>query len=127
MPFQEIIGKPYYEVFPRMDNPLKTCLKAHKLQEVSLPSMDKIFKTRFYSIKDVDGKTLYFIHILEDITERKRSEERYKLIIQTAMDGFWISDTQGRILDVNDAYCKLTGYSRDEMLTRISHRSWFKP
>jgi len=49
--------------------------------------------------------------------ERKRVEEEYKTILRTAMDGFSIDDMQGRILDVNDAYCRLTGYSRDEMLT----------
>jgi PAS domain S-box-containing protein len=51
-----------------------------------------------------------------DITERKQSELEYKTIIQTAIDGFWLLDTQGRFLDVNDAYCKLIGYSRDELL-----------
>ncbi len=118
--FNEIIGKPYYEVFPKMEGPLKMCQKALELQqeeEVLLPSTDKIFKVIFYPIKDVEGKYLYSIHIMEDITEAKRTAERYKIIIQTAMDGFWMADTHGRILDVNDAYCQMTGYSRDELLT----------
>ena len=49
---------------------------------------------------------------LRDITARKQaelqlknSERRYRQIIQTSMDGFWITDTEGRILEVNDAYC----------------------
>jgi PAS domain S-box-containing protein len=32
------------------------------------------------------------------------------------MDGFWLTDAEGKILDVNDSYCKLTGYSREELL-----------
>ncbi|HEX9897095.1 MAG TPA: PAS domain S-box protein [Dehalococcoidales bacterium] len=51
-----------------------------------------------------------------DITERKLAEIEYKTIIQTTIDGFWLADMQGRFLDVNDAYCRLVGYSRDELL-----------
>ena len=58
-----------------------------------------------------------------DITERKRaemalrtSEEQHRTILQTTMDGFWLSDMQGRFLEVNDAYCQMSGYSREELL-----------
>ncbi len=43
-------------------------------------------------------------------------EREYATMIQTSMDGFFISDTQGRILDVNDSYCRLIGSSREELL-----------
>lgn len=32
------------------------------------------------------------------------------------MDGFLVMDLQGRFLDVNEAYCRLTGYDRSELL-----------
>jgi PAS domain S-box-containing protein len=51
-----------------------------------------------------------------EITERKKSEARYKIIIDTAMDGFWIVDTKGNFLEVNKAYSNLIGYSCDELL-----------
>ena len=44
------------------------------------------------------------------------SENRYRQIIQTSMDGCWVVDTKGRILEVNDAYCQLIGYTREELL-----------
>ena len=47
---------------------------------------------------------------------RPETEEAYKAILHTTMDGFWLADTQGRFLDVNDAYCHMTGYSREELL-----------
>jgi PAS domain S-box-containing protein len=44
-------------------------------------------------------------------------DERYRTLIQTAMDGFWIVDRQGNLLTVNAAYCQMSGYSEQELLT----------
>ncbi len=54
--------------------------------------------------------------MLSSISERKQAEQEYKTILQTAIDGFWVADTEGRILEVNAAYCKMIGYSREELL-----------
>src|SRR6056297_1424609 len=35
---------------------------------------------------------------------------------QTTQDGFWIVDDKGWIIDVNDTYCKMSGFSKDEIL-----------
>jgi len=50
------------------------------------------------------------------------SEEEYRNILRTAMDGFCIVDATGSFIDVNDAFCKMLGYSREEMLS-LSLRS----
>jgi PAS domain S-box-containing protein len=42
---------------------------------------------------------------------------KYKCILQTAMDGFWVVDSDGGIVEVNDSYCKMTGYGRKEILS----------
>jgi len=55
--------------------------------------------------------------IYEDTTELKKAEGKYKTTLRTAFDGFYILDLQGRFLDMNDAYCRLTGYNREELLT----------
>jgi PAS domain S-box-containing protein len=66
--------------------------------------------------------------VLSDVTTRKQaeaalreSEEQHRAILQAAMAGFWLVDTQGHLLEVNEAYCRMSGYSVDELLTmRIS-------
>ena len=56
------------------------------------------------------------VSMARDVTEKKQDEEQYKTILQTSMDGFCITDVQGCFIDVNDAYCDLIGYTRDELL-----------
>lgn len=78
--FIEIIGKPYYEVFPKMEGPMKGCQKTLEMQEkgeeeILLSDIDKTYTVNFYPITDPKGKYLYSLHILEDITEKKKAEE----------------------------------------------------
>jgi PAS domain S-box-containing protein len=57
----------------------------------------------------------------ERTSELKDSEERQRAILQSAMDGFWTLDMQGVLLEVNDTYCRMSGYSKQELLSmRIS-------
>ncbi len=52
----------------------------------------------------------------EDITAQKQEETRDKTILRMAMDGFYLVDTEGRILETNDSYCSMIGYSNEELL-----------
>ncbi len=54
--------------------------------------------------------------LLEEMERRHMLEERYTSIIKTANVGFTITDMSANILEVNDAYCEMSGYSRDELL-----------
>ncbi len=61
--------------------------------------------------------------VMSDVTERmrseqllKESEERNRAILRTSMDGIFFTDMKGRLLDVNAAYCRMSGYSRQELL-----------
>jgi len=44
------------------------------------------------------------------------AEQLYRIVLSTAMDGVAVVATDGRFLEVNDAYCELAGYSRQELL-----------
>jgi PAS domain S-box-containing protein len=49
--------------------------------------------------------------------ERIAEQERFSAILSTTGDGFWIVNEDNRIVFVNDAYCRMSGYNRDELLT----------
>lgn len=72
-----------------------------------------------------EGQFLYNLAIIENISERKaayekvlKSEELYRELIEQASDGIFISDEDGRYLDVNSAGCRMLGYTRDEILQK---------
>ncbi|HTY23622.1 MAG TPA: PAS domain S-box protein [Desulfomonilaceae bacterium] len=47
----------------------------------------------------------------------RESEERHRVTLQTAMDGFFRTDLKGRFIEVNETYCRMSGYSELELLT----------
>ena len=73
---------------------------------------------------DKNGTIIFHEGILRDITERKmadeslkESEKRHRTILQTALDGFWFLNLQGQLLQVNESYCRMSGYTEQELLT----------
>lgn len=44
---------------------------------------------------------------------------RNRELVEQASDGIFMADLDGRLLDVNDAGCRLVGYSREEILTKV--------
>ena len=74
-------------------------------------------------VRDADGNKTHNQGILVDITERKlaeeelrKSEEKFRRIVETAGEGFLLMDENLQIVDVNDAYCNLLGYPREEII-----------
>lgn len=66
----------------------------------------------------VDGRRLRCC-VVRDITQRKATETQLRLaasVFQGAAEGIMITDADTGILDVNQAFTRLTGYRRDEVI-----------
>jgi len=70
-----------------------------------------------------DNGSEFFCAFLRDISERKKaneelrkSEQRYRSLIEQASDPIMITDFQGNFKDVNESLCSLFGYTKDELL-----------
>ena len=74
-------------------------------------------------VKNPDGTVDHIEGMVEDITDRLKaeraltaSEAHFRTVVETAMDGYWLANTKGNLLEVNDSYCRMSGYSRGELL-----------
>jgi len=62
---------------------------------------------------------LLMIHYAKNWQTRlalKVNEKRFRTIIEKATDAMYLSDFDGNIIDVNENSCRISGYTREEML-----------
>jgi PAS domain S-box-containing protein len=85
---------------------VRSLVKVKDFQE-SLENMNKELDQR------VEERTR---ELEEKLMELRENEEQHRIILETAMDGFWQVDTTGRIIEVNETYCRMSGYSKQELL-----------
>ena len=54
--------------------------------------------------------------VFRDMSEVRRTERRYRLLVEQSIDGIFVATPAGKYIDVNAAGCALFGMSREEML-----------
>lgn len=76
-----------------------------------------------YIIKPFEDRELHTT--LEMALYKHQAEQRLRAdaeirqaILRTTLDGYAIADMQGQLLEVNDALCRMLGYSTEELLTK---------
>lgn len=116
IPFKQIIGQLYYEIFPKTHAPLRHCLQAMEKttsaaeEEEEVAVGDTLFRSRSSVITDDEGKYLYSIHTLEDITARKQAESNLSEQLEELRR--WHDTTlgrEGRILELKHEVNDLLG------------------
>ena len=114
---KELFSQIYKAVEKSDERVSKTGSDSYDISFIKKDGSTRKYLIHKHMIQAANGKSISF-GIMLDITEKANLELEYKTAIETTKDGFWINDAKtGRILDVNDSYCKITGYTRDEVLS----------
>jgi PAS domain S-box-containing protein len=71
---------------------------------------------RHYDVYAYSPAPRQFAVVFLDITSRRVAEQKHSTILETSHSGYWLVDLNGRLLEVNDAYARMSGYTRDELL-----------
>jgi PAS domain S-box-containing protein len=127
LPASEVIGKKPLDLFPFLleagvidciERALKGEIPGSREFPFTQPGSGRNGWTLdiTYPLRNANGKVIGAITTVCDITERKMADERFRTILNTTIDGFYLVDIEGRILDTNDSYCAMIGYSRKELL-----------
>jgi PAS domain S-box-containing protein len=76
------------------------------------------FKTRGVPIRDTGGNIVKWFGTCTDITELRDSEGRFRGIFENAAVGIAQTHPSGRFLRVNEKFCSIVGYTREELLQK---------
>lgn len=92
---------------------------------ISVLDADKRVRVLEYrnSLVQEEGKVIGVRGSARDITDRlraevrlKKSEEKYRTILEDIQDGYYEVDLGGNFTFFNDSMCRMLGYGRDEMM-----------
>ena len=75
------------------------------------------FETSYYPIRDAGGRIIAASHIVRDVTSRRLAIESLRLLnraVAQSPASIVITDTEGNIRYVNESFCRVSGYSREE-------------
>ena len=86
------------------------------IRHTSGRATDVLYNASVY--RDEDGQVLGVFAAARDVTERKKAESSIQAasVFTYAREGIMITKADGEILNVNDAFTRITGYSREEVL-----------
>lgn len=121
---ESFVGKSVWDLYPENENNTlhrlaKKALKTGKSQYFERFSHRHQFWVEVNLYPSVDGLTVTY----RDITKRKMEEmenhkvaTRNSLIIENMRDSFLLTDSNLNVVDVNEAFCENSGYSKSELL-----------
>ncbi|MFA4915209.1 MAG: PAS domain S-box protein [Syntrophales bacterium] len=117
----EVIGRTCWELVHGTQEPVQGCPIVRSWQTLERETMIQrigghLFEESVYPILNGQRYPIAAVHMISNITERKQKEESHQTIIKTALDGFWLTNLEGKFLEVNGSYCGMVGYTQDELL-----------
>ena len=141
----DVIGKKCYEVYKGLTAPCSECTVEKVFNEEKTFASEQSFISsdgqRIHTlvtsspVRDAEGNIVTVVEVIKDITERKKlerqlieSEERYRGLYESSIDGIASVDMEGNIVECNQAYADMLGYTKEELynlkLLEITPSKW---
>jgi len=134
---KEFIAQEYIELIHEESKKRAQNIKSTYEVEIITPAgVRKVILITATPQTNEEGQNIGTFGVLRDITERKqaeellrRSEEKYRNLIESMPDGVYRSTHDGRFVELNDAMVKIMGYDSKEELMSIDITSelYFEP
>lgn len=130
-----LVGRPCYETVGELaDDPdrngrdqvcgfcnIEQARAAGEPQVMERPLGDRRLRVTTVPEPGEDGSPHGFLEVVEDVTEQRALEARLQMlagVFTHAREGITITDLDGTIVEVNDAFTRITGYPREEVVGR---------
>jgi two-component system NtrC family sensor kinase len=115
----DVLGHACDEVLPQMRSwsGCPYCERGSGLTEGMDPCFggQSVVSTSSYAEQGTQQKGV--IHVVHDTTQRQVAEEKYRMLFEQAQEGVFVATPDGELLDCNDAFVTMLGYSsRDELM-----------
>ena len=83
----------------------------------------RVVRSTARQILDAHGQRTGYVGSVEDITEQSKAKHATQSLLGMIKKHFIVSvtDMSGRITEVNDAFCDLSGYARQDLVGRDHH------
>jgi PAS domain S-box-containing protein len=118
----EVVGQSCAAVLPKGDLDWSECPYCHGQEDGFYEGPDpfggfSVASTSTYV--DQGTKQKGTIHVVRDITERRAAEQKYRSLFEQVQEGVFVATPEGKLLDCNDAFVRMVGYSsREELIGR---------
>jgi PAS domain S-box-containing protein len=109
---------------PCIGCPIEEAIKTGQPQQGEITTPDgRVWFINGSPIKDAKGKITSIVEVVTNITEQKSAEEevrkseaRYRGLVENIGNGIATTELEGRITFVNQALCEMIGYSEKELI-----------
>ncbi len=87
------------------------------LWEIRAPFIRTGIITGILALFAIMAGAFMFVHTTNPMFRRiQESEAKHRMLVETALDGIFVTNDQGYYVDANPMACKMSGYERDELL-----------
>jgi PAS domain S-box-containing protein len=121
-PLETAVGRPVEDVFPAWSRLAATFPEGDVLRtelELQVQGARRSFDAALTPLGGPHGRAEGLVAVLHDLSERKRAEEQVRLqgvALESAANGMLITDAAGKVLWVNAAFTRMSGYAAADIV-----------